>query len=147
MTQTLPPAPSPNAAVPVDMISPTRWIERGWEDLRANPLPGMLHGLALALFGWLLLWLARDRFWLLAGAFSGFLIVAPILATGLYHVSKEAQAGRKAGLAALPGPAPGRRAAERLRRGAQRAGDDGSLEQPALHWPAAGRIRPGWSRF
>ena len=27
--------------------------------------------------------LARDRFWLLAGAFSGFLVVAPVLATGL----------------------------------------------------------------
>ena len=26
----------------------------------------------------------RDRFWLLAGAFSGFLVVAPVLATGLY---------------------------------------------------------------
>jgi uncharacterized membrane protein len=93
-------APKPALARPVavDMISPTRWMERGWEDLRANPLPGLLHGLALALFGWLLLWLARDRFWLLAGAFSGFLIVAPVLATGLYHVSRERMAGRKAGM-------------------------------------------------
>lgn len=82
----------------VDMISPTRWLERGWEDLRANPLPGLVHGLLLTLFGWLMLWLARDRFWLLAGAFSGFLIVAPVLATGLYHVSRERAAGRKAGL-------------------------------------------------
>lgn len=92
--------PKPAAARPVavDMISPTRWIERGWEDLRANPVPGLVHGLALALFGWLLLWLARDRFWLLAGAFSGFLIVAPVLATGLYHVSRERAAGRRAGL-------------------------------------------------
>lgn len=96
MTQVSKPATTQTA--PVDMISPTRWIERGWEDLRANPLPGLVHGLALALFGWLLLWLARDRFWLLAGAFSGFLIVAPVLATGLYHISRERAAGRKAGL-------------------------------------------------
>lgn len=96
MNQTVQPAaPRPPA---VDMISPTRWLEQGWEDLRANPLPGLVHGLALATFGWLLLWLARDRFWLLAGAFSGFLIVAPVLATGLYHVSRERAAGRKAGL-------------------------------------------------
>lgn len=84
--------------VAVDMISPTRWIERGWEDLRANPLPGLTHGLVLAVIGWLLLWMAHDRFWLLAGAFSGFLIVAPVLATGLYHISRERAAGRKAGL-------------------------------------------------
>ena len=80
------------------MVSPTRWIERGWEDLRSNPVPGLVHGLALTVFGWLLVWVARDRFWLLAGAFSGFLIVAPILATGLYHVSRERAAGRQTGL-------------------------------------------------
>lgn len=92
---TLPGAPWP---APVDMMSPTRWIERGWEDMRANPLPGLVHGLVLAVFGWVLLWAARDRFWLLAGAFSGFLIVAPVLATGLYHISRERSAGRLAHL-------------------------------------------------
>lgn len=96
MNQNLKPAST--RPVAVDMISPTRWIERGWEDLRANPWPGLAHGLALTLFGWLMLWLARDRFWLLAGAFSGFMIVAPVLATGLYHVSRERAAGRTAGL-------------------------------------------------
>ena len=96
MNQTLKPAST--RPVAVDMISPTRWIERGWEDLRANPWPGLAHGLALTVFGWLMLWLARDRFWLLAGAFSGFMIVAPVLATGLYHVSRERAAGRTAGL-------------------------------------------------
>lgn len=92
---TLPVASRP---IPVDMMSPTRWVELGWEDLRANPLPGLIHGLALAVIGWILLWAARDRFWLLAGAFSGFLIVAPVLATGLYHVSRERAAGRLADL-------------------------------------------------
>jgi uncharacterized membrane protein len=63
------------------------------------PLPGLLHGLAMAGFGALLVLLARDRFWLLAGAFSGFLLVAPIVATGLYAVSRELEAGRRATLA------------------------------------------------
>ena len=92
------PQPALPRPVPVDMISPTRWIERGWEDLRANPWPGLAHGLVLTVFGWRLLWAARDRVWLLAGAFSGFLIVAPVLATGLYHVSRERMAGRRVGL-------------------------------------------------
>jgi uncharacterized membrane protein len=38
----------------------------------------------MAAFGALLWTLAHERFWLLSGAFTGFLIVAPILATGLY---------------------------------------------------------------
>src|SRR5690606_22765666 len=42
-----------------------------------------------------LMLLAHERFWLLAGAFSGFLIVAPILATGLYAVSRALAVGRR----------------------------------------------------
>lgn len=83
---------------PVTLHSPLRWLALGWADLWRNPLPGLVHGLLIAAFGALLLWTARDRFWLLAGAFSGFLIVAPILATGLYAVSRSHQNGRQVGL-------------------------------------------------
>lgn len=90
---------TPNShAVPVTLASPARWLALGWADLRRNPAPGLLHGLLLACFGWLLLWAARDKFWLLAGAFSGFLIVAPILATGLYHVSRSCSSGTCVGM-------------------------------------------------
>lgn len=77
----------------VSLQSPWRWLALGLADLRRNPLPGLVHGLLLTAFGWLLLWAARDQFWLLAGAFSGFLIVAPVLATGLYQVSRQRSAG------------------------------------------------------
>jgi uncharacterized membrane protein len=83
----------------ITLASPLTWLKAGWADLRRNPVPGLLHGLVLAAFGMALLWLARDQFWLLAGAFSGFLIVAPILATGLYHVSRACATGRCAGMA------------------------------------------------
>ena len=43
--------------------------------------------------------LARDRFWLLAGAFSGFMLVAPIVATGLYAISRGIEQQRPVGLA------------------------------------------------
>lgn len=89
--------------IPVGLHSPWRWLALGWADFRRNPLPGLVHGALLAAFGWLLLWAVHDRFWLLAGAFSGFLIVAPILATGLYHVSRAAGAGRRAGLGEVAG--------------------------------------------
>lgn len=82
----------------VNLSSPVRWLAAGWADLRRNPLPGLFHGLLITAFGSALLWLARDRFWLLAGAFSGFLIVAPILATGLYEVSRRLARGEKVGL-------------------------------------------------
>ena len=93
-------SPSPQTPDPqtVDLASPLRWLAAGWADLRRNPVPGLVHGCLLALFGWILLAVGHNHFWLLAGAFSGFLIVAPIVATGLYHVSRECYRGRCVGM-------------------------------------------------
>ena len=83
----------------IPFLRPLGWLARGWTDLVRCPVPGLLHGLALAVFGALLIALAGQRFWLLAGAFTGFLLVAPVLATGLYAVSRALERGRPAGLA------------------------------------------------
>lgn len=83
----------------IPLLRPLGWLARGWRDLVRCPLPGLLHGLALALFGGVLIWLARDRFWLLSGAFTGFLLVGPILATGLYAISRALERGEPADLA------------------------------------------------
>jgi len=82
-------------AIPIDLKSPGRWLRLGLLDFVRNPLPGLLHGLGMALFGLLLFISAHDDFWLLAGAFSGFLIVAPIMVAGLCLVSQHARAGQK----------------------------------------------------
>jgi uncharacterized membrane protein len=73
---------------------PLGWLRAGWADfLRSWPV-GLAHGAAVALFALVLLVVAGDHFWLLAGAFSGFLLVAPLVAVGLYAVSREIGAGR-----------------------------------------------------
>ena len=82
----------------IPALRPLGWLARGWRDLWRCPLPGLLHGLALALFGIAIVLVAGQRFWLLAGAFSGFLLVAPVLATGLYAVSRALDRGEPAGL-------------------------------------------------
>ena len=68
--------------------APREWLQLGWQDFTQAPLIGLAHGLAVTGFGVLLLWLAYDQFWLLAGAFTGFLVVAPVVAVGLYGVSQ-----------------------------------------------------------
>jgi uncharacterized membrane protein len=65
------------------------------------PLVGLMHGALMATFGGLMLLLAWDRFWMLAGALSGFLMVAPILTTGLYAVSRALLRGEPAGFDAV----------------------------------------------
>ncbi len=67
---------------------PLHWLTLGWRDMRRCGWVSVLHGLVLALFGAVLLLVARHRFWLLAGAFSGFLLMAPVLATSLYALSR-----------------------------------------------------------
>jgi len=83
---------------PLASLRPAVWLALGWQDLRRCPGPALLHGAALALFGAALLWAARGEFWLLAGAFSGFLLVAPVLATGLYAISRALSRGESPSL-------------------------------------------------
>ena len=78
---------------------PLRWLALGARDLLRAPWPGLSHGLTLALFGACVFGLLHDRFWSLAGAFSGFLLVAPVLATGLYAVSRALERGEDRSLA------------------------------------------------
>lgn len=79
------------------VLQPLGWLERAWHDIRAVPGPAFAHGIVLALAGWALVALAGQRFWVLAGALSGFLLVAPILATGLYALSRALERGEPAG--------------------------------------------------
>lgn len=89
------------AAIPVRRIrvmQPLNWLERAWHDIRRTPIASFSHGAALALFGWILLLLAHQHFWVLAGSLSGFLLVAPVLATGLYGISRALERGEPADL-------------------------------------------------
>ena len=77
----------------IHLLQPLQWLALAWRDIERAPWIGVAHGAALALFGAALLAVAHDRFWLLAGALSGFLLVAPVLAAGLYAVSRALQRG------------------------------------------------------
>lgn len=83
----------------VGFRQPFVWLARGWHDMLAAPAPALAHGLIVAGFGLLLLAVARSHFWLLAGAFSGFMLVAPVVATGLYAISRGLERQQPVGLA------------------------------------------------
>ncbi len=87
----------PSSARLLRPLQPMTWLERAWHDIRQVPAVSFGHGALLAVLGLLLMGFAKDRFWVLAGALSGFLLVAPILATGLYAVSRALERGEAAG--------------------------------------------------
>lgn len=80
--------------------APWRWLKKGWADFKAAPKLSLLFGVVIMLISMVLSALAwkLGRFALLATLLSGFVFVAPLLAVGLYCVSRELEAGRKPAL-------------------------------------------------
>ena len=75
---------------------PLYWLVAGWSDMLRCGWISLAHGLALAIGGAVIVALAWNRFWLGAGAVSGFLVVAPVLATSLYALSRALERGERA---------------------------------------------------
>ncbi len=74
---------------------PLHWLRAGWQDLRANPLPSLAYGLLFALGGDLIILALLQSPHLLTVSISGFFLVAPLLAAGLYELSRKTEAGEK----------------------------------------------------
>lgn len=73
---------------PIEPDQPLRWLVLGFRDLTQNPWLSMAHGLVMAMAGMVFTWLAYDEFWLMASLVSGFMVLAPVLATSLYAMSR-----------------------------------------------------------
>ena len=78
----------------IPVCRPLAWLADGWRDLRYAPGVSLVHGILVAVGGWIIA--AISLLWvpLLPGAFSGFVLVAPILATGLYEMSRCRERGK-----------------------------------------------------
>jgi uncharacterized membrane protein len=77
--------------------APWRWLKRGWSDLRAAPAVSLFYGLVLASMGVVLGRYFRDAAYELAFA-TGFLLVGPFLAMGMYDVSRRRERGQRVAL-------------------------------------------------
>ena len=73
----------------VTVLQSLQWLVLGMRDLVQLRWISLTHGLVIALGGAAIAVIAYDRFWLLAGAMSGFLFVAPVLAASLYALSRD----------------------------------------------------------
>jgi len=82
----------------ITVMQPLSWLALAWRDMARAGWVSFAHGLVLTLLGGLIMWVAHDRFWLLAGALSGFLVVAPVLATSLYALSRALERGERPSL-------------------------------------------------
>ena len=74
---------------------PLHWLRAGWRDVKANPLPSLAYGLLFGLGGDLIILALLESPHLLTVSMSGFFLVAPLLAAGLYELSRRTEAGEK----------------------------------------------------
>lgn len=76
------------------------WLRDGWRDLKSAPGPSLAYGLFLVLLSYAVLWMlaASQLLYLALPAISGFLIVGPFLAVGLYENSRRQAQGEETSL-------------------------------------------------
>jgi uncharacterized membrane protein len=79
----------------VATLRPLHWLALGWRDFTATPVASGAHGVLVTLGGFAILALALRVLPLLPGAFSGFVLIGPILATGLYEISRRRGLGER----------------------------------------------------
>jgi uncharacterized membrane protein len=72
---------------------PLVWLRAGWQDLKANPIASLSYGLLFAIAGDVILLLALPHPHLFSLAVSGFFLIAPLLAAGLYEISRRHERG------------------------------------------------------
>ncbi|MEW5729389.1 MAG: DUF2189 domain-containing protein [Pseudomonadota bacterium] len=90
---------APPEAVPevrvVTVERSSTWLARGFDDLRTHPGIGLAYGSAFAFVGWLLTFglhgIGMDS--LILPLASGFMLIGPLAAVGLYEVSRRREAG------------------------------------------------------
>jgi uncharacterized membrane protein len=100
MAEEVPPAARASRGAPPEAV--WRWLEKGWQDFRRAPSVGLAYGIgAVALsyavcFGLVL----GGKAELLLPATGGFFILAPMIVSGLYDVSRRLESGQPVSLRA-----------------------------------------------
>lgn len=82
----------------IKATSPLTWLARAWDDVRACPVPSLFYGFCYAGMGLLITFVFEHAYQYTAGLTSGFLLLGPLLAMGLYEISRRRELGETCAL-------------------------------------------------
>jgi uncharacterized membrane protein len=71
---------------------PVEWLNRGWDDLQYIGRAGLAHGVLIAVLGAVLLALGSSHMYLIAAAVTGYLLIGPVMTTGLCELAHRREA-------------------------------------------------------
>jgi uncharacterized membrane protein len=77
----------------VAVTRPFAWLALGLRDMRANLVESLAYGTVIALAGWLIWAYTKDRPQAFTTSVTGFFLLAPLLAAGLYEISRRQELG------------------------------------------------------
>jgi uncharacterized membrane protein len=81
----------------VSVRQPREWLRRGWDDVKQIGKPGLAHGALIAILGAVLLMLGSSHLYLTAAAVTGYLLVGPVMTTGLCELARRRAARERLG--------------------------------------------------
>jgi len=81
----------------VPALQSLEWLRRGWDDLEHMRAASLAHGALITAIGAVLLMLGSSHPYLVAAAVSGYLLVGPIMTTGLCELSRRRAAQEPVG--------------------------------------------------
>lgn len=87
-------SPSDVKVYRADNEAPMRWLEKGFADFKNNFKLSILYGIFIAAIGIILISTMQFSASFVIGAITGFVIVGPFVAIGLYDMSREMEFGR-----------------------------------------------------
>lgn len=84
----------------LDKLAAFGWLKEGWKDFMSAGKVSLIYGFFVYLVSTLVAWLAwrLGGYVLLISVLSGFVFIAPLLAFGLYSVSRQLCEGKTPGL-------------------------------------------------
>lgn len=76
--------------------APLQWLRKGWADFRRAPRVSLTYGAVILLLSWLVTGVGfkYGSYWAALILLSGFVFVAPVLAIGLYSISRQLARGK-----------------------------------------------------
>ena len=83
----------------ISPAAPLVWLARGWADLKGCPGPSLFYGLCFAGMGFLVKFVFANAVEYVSALASGFLLLGPFLAIGLYEISRRRERGERCTLA------------------------------------------------
>jgi len=83
----------------VSASAPLRWLALGWADFKSCAIPSLFYGFCFAGMGLLITFVFEHAYEYTSALTSGFLLLGPFLAMGLYEISRRRERNEACALA------------------------------------------------